>query len=63
MSEADEISAGLVALLEGKDKRLTIIAALSIAATTAHMIGMPKLELQTMLIRMYDRRVAEENTK
>jgi hypothetical protein len=57
--EQRQIQDGLVALLEGKNKRLAIIAALSVAATTAHMIGMPKMDLQKMLMRMYDRRIAE----
>lgn len=51
---------GLTALFVGKDKRLSITAACSVAATTAHMIGMSKLELQKILIRCYDRRVANE---
>ena len=58
-SDIAELQAGLSRFLVGKDKELTIIAALSIAATTAFMIGLPKLELQKMLVRMYDRRVAE----
>ena len=51
--EVATIQAGLEQLLVGKNKRLTIIAALSVAVTTAHMIGIPKLELQKMLMRMY----------
>lgn len=53
------IQAGLADLLTGEDKGLTVIAALSIAATTAHQLGMPKLDLQKMLIRMYDQREKE----
>lgn len=58
-SQLAEIQNGLVSLLIGKDKELVICACLSIAATTAHMIGMPKLQAQTMLMRIYDKRVAE----
>jgi hypothetical protein len=62
MSEVKEIQDGLLALLEGKDKKLAIVAALSIAATTAHMIGMPKLELQKMLVHLCDKLIAEAKT-
>ncbi len=54
-----EISDGLVALFVGKDKRLSIVAALSIAATTAYGIGMPALEAQQIFVRMYAKRVQE----
>jgi hypothetical protein len=63
MTELEEIQDSLVGLLVGKDKMLTIVASLSIAATTAHMIGLPKLEIQGMLMRMYDKRVAEAKAK
>ena len=60
--EFHEISMGLAILLDGKSKRLALTAALSVAATTAHMIGMPKLEAQRMFVEMYDRRVAEQGS-
>lgn len=53
------IEEGLAGLLVGEDKLLTIVAAMSLACSTAHQIGINKLELQTMLMRMYDRREAE----
>jgi hypothetical protein len=43
--EIKSIQDGLVALLVGKDKRLSMIAMLSCAATTAHMIGASKIEI------------------
>jgi hypothetical protein len=55
-----EIQAGLIGLFVGKDIEVCIHAALSIAATIAHLIGMPKMELQKKLMRMYDERVAEQ---
>jgi hypothetical protein len=55
------IQDGLMALLVGKDKRLSIVAMLSCAATTAHMIGASKIEIQEILIRCYDKRVAEQD--
>jgi hypothetical protein len=55
------IQDGLMALLVGKDKRLSMIAMLSCAATTAHMIGASKIEIQELLLRYYDRRVAEQD--
>ncbi len=57
--ELKQIEGRLVYALEAQAKDLTITAALSIAATTAHMIGMPKIELQKILIRCFDRRIAE----
>lgn len=45
--------------LVGMNMRGTIVACLSLAATTANLIGMPKMELQKMLIRFYDKRIAE----
>jgi hypothetical protein len=57
--QVEEIKGGLVKLLVGKDKALTIVAALSIATTSAFMVGMPKLELQEMLIRLYDSKVRD----
>jgi hypothetical protein len=59
LTQVQEIQAGLEALFVGKDKRLSVIAALSIAATSAHMIGMSKIELQKILIRLYDKRISE----
>ena len=56
--EVAKIQAGLEQLLVGSNKALTVVAALSIAVTTAHMIGIPKLELQKMLMRMYAKREA-----
>ena len=56
--EEQRIADGLESLLVGENKKLTIVAALSIAVSTAHMIGVPKLELQKMLMRMYARREA-----
>ena len=53
------IQEGLEALLTGEDKRLTIVAAMSIACTTAHQLGIPKLELQAMLVRIYEKREKE----
>jgi hypothetical protein len=53
------IANGLADLLVGEDKWLTIVAAMSLACTTAHQIGIEKLELQKLLMRMYDRREAE----
>ena len=61
--QVEEISLGLGDLLVGKDMFLTIVACLSTAATTAHLIGMPKLELQKMLMRCYDKRIAEQASK
>jgi hypothetical protein len=58
-AEMEEIKAGLVELLVGKNKVLSIVAAVSVAATAAHMVGMSKMDLQKLLIRMYDARVAE----
>jgi len=54
-----EITDGLLDLMVGKNIRLSIIAALSIAATSAFLIGMKKLELQEILIRCYDKREKE----
>lgn len=56
-SEIADIAEQLTGVLVGKDKCLTIVAALSIAATTAHMVNMSKIELQTILILCYDRRL------
>lgn len=57
--EIEAIQSRLTTALESQNKRLTIIAALSIASTTAHMIGMSKLDLQKKLMRCYDARLAE----
>ena len=62
MTELDEIMEGLEGLLVGKNMRLTITAALSIACTSAFLLGIPKLELQKMLMRMYDARIAEKKS-
>ena len=58
-AEVAAIKSGLVAIFEGKSKRLSIVAALSIATTTAHMTGMPETQLHEMVARMYAKRVAE----
>ena len=60
VGQQKQIEEGLLSLFEGKDKFLSILACLSISATTARMIGLPKLELQKILIRCYDRRIEEE---
>lgn len=54
--QVTKIQAGLLKLLVGEDKFLTVVAALSIATTSAHMINMPMLELQSMLVRMFQKR-------
>ena len=59
-TQVKQISDGLTSLFVGKDKMLSIVACLSIAATTAHMIGLSKLACQEILIRSYDKRVAED---
>lgn len=61
--ELKEIQDGLVALLVGKKMRLSLIAALSVAATTAHMMGIPKLEAQALFMRMQDERFREAHTQ
>lgn len=56
--EVQSIQAGLMKLLVGKNKRLAMIAMLSCAATTAHMVGASKIEIQEILIRCYDKRIS-----
>jgi len=57
------IESGLAELLRGEDKHLTLVAALSIAVTTAFLTGITKLEVQKMIMRMYERRESEERAK
>jgi hypothetical protein len=54
-SQVADIAAGLMSLLTGKDKQCTIVAAISIAVSSARMVGMNKIELQKLLVRCYDR--------
>ena len=56
-----DISDSLISLFEGKDKHLSMVAAMSIAVTTGFMLGIPKIELQKLMMRMYDKRVRENS--
>ena len=46
--ELAEISDGFVSLLVGKNKRLVIVAAVSVAVSAGRMVGMTKLDLQEL---------------
>jgi hypothetical protein len=54
--EKKEIEEGLLSVLAGKDKGLTMIAALSIAVTTAFQIGADKDTVQALFDRIWQRR-------
>lgn len=58
-AQVEKITNGLDDLLMGEDKYTTLIAALSIASTTAHMLGISKLEVQVILTRLYEKRERE----
>lgn len=55
----EEMQAALLELLPGENRELTLQACLSIASTTAVLMGMPKIELQRRIILLYDKRIAE----
>jgi hypothetical protein len=59
--QIDSIRDGLAALLVGKNKRLSMIMLLHCAALTACDIGASKAEIQEILIRYYERRIAEQD--
>lgn len=61
--EENALAEKIGAVLVGEDKYMTLIIVLSIAATTGHMLGMPKIELQRILMRLYDKRVMESRTQ
>lgn len=55
----EEMQAALLELLPGENRELALQACLSIASTTAVLMGMSKVELQQRLILLYDKRLAE----
>lgn len=59
MAEYQAVVDGLSDLFMGKSKRLSMLACLSVAATTAHMIGVSKIEAQKVFVRCYDQREKE----
>ena len=50
---------GLTELLVGADMFETLIVCLSIASTSAILMRMSKLEVQKLLMELYDKRIAE----
>lgn len=54
--QVQEISDALRQTFVGKDVYLSLIAALSISVTSAGLINMGKLDIQELLIRLWDKR-------
>ena len=54
------VTEGLVALLEGASIRESLVVFLSMASASAMLMGMSKLDLQKELMRLYDKRFAEQ---
>lgn len=55
-----EIGQAFLDLLPGRNKYTCLVAMISAAVTTARLLGMPKMELQQMLVRIWDKRSISE---